>query len=133
MDAPELKPCPFCGERVEMNDYTDKPACAWVMIHRCKVLGPIKIEYGSGEKLAEVWNTRAEDHLMIEKDAEIERLRVALETLVSMEGGIYSDVSSAHNGRIGAAEWMREEDRDFRADLRNAFGAARAALGGDNG
>lgn len=44
----ELKPCPFCGEAVEMHDYTDKPACAWVMIHRCKAVGPIKLESYSG-------------------------------------------------------------------------------------
>lgn len=115
MDAPELKPCPFCGERVEMNDYTDKPACAWVMIHRCKVLGPIKIEYGSGEKLAEVWNTRAEDHLMIEKDAEIKRLRAAL--------GLYAKAGS----------WLLNGPCD--PDGPNFIGLEHAeiSLGGDNG
>lgn len=47
----ELKPCPFCGGSVEMNDYTDKPACAWVLIHRCNVIGPIKLVSYSGESL----------------------------------------------------------------------------------
>ena len=58
-ETPELLPCPFCGETVEMNDYTQRPACAWVMIHRCKVIGPIKMEYSSGERLAAAWNTRS--------------------------------------------------------------------------
>jgi len=56
----ELKPCPFCGEAVEMNDYTDKPACAWVMIHRCKIIGPIRMESYSGEGIRKAWNTRAQ-------------------------------------------------------------------------
>ena len=73
------------------------------------------------------------DRLMAEKDAEIARLQEALKAFTGMEASISSDVSSAHNGRIGAAGWMVEDDRDFRRDLRNAFGAARAALGGDNG
>ena len=72
------------------------------------------------------------DRILAEKTAEIERLREALKAFTGMEASISSDVSSAHNGRIGAAGWMVEDDRDFRRDLRNAFGAARAALGGDN-
>lgn len=58
--APELKPCPFCGEVVQMNDYTNRPAAAWVMVHRCKVIGPIKLDAWSGATLAENWNTRAD-------------------------------------------------------------------------
>lgn len=59
MTANELKLCPFCGENVEMHDYTTKPAAAWVMIHRCKVIGPIKLEAYSGNALRLAWNTRA--------------------------------------------------------------------------
>lgn len=56
----ELKPCPFCGEAVEMHDYTDKPACAWVMIHRCEAVGPIRLESYSGGALRDRWNARAQ-------------------------------------------------------------------------
>lgn len=40
-----------------------------------------------------------------------------------------TDVRSAHNGRgNGVTDWMREEDRDFREELRKQFDVARAAL-----
>ena len=64
-DLERLKPCPFCGESVEMNDYTDKPACAWVMIHRCKIIGPIKMDSYSASALAQTWNTRASDAALL--------------------------------------------------------------------
>ncbi|RUV69679.1 MAG: hypothetical protein EOR26_05245 [Mesorhizobium sp.] len=55
----------------------------------------------------------------------------ALRSLVAMRGSIEADVSSAHNNRgNGASEWMREDDRDFRRELRTAFDAADAALAG---
>lgn len=76
MTAPELKACPFCGEPVQMNDYTDKPAAAWVMIHRCTVIGPIKMERSSGGGLASAWNTRADPH-----DATKAQLAKAVEAL----------------------------------------------------
>lgn len=55
----DLLPCPFCGESVEVNDYTNAPACAWVMIHRCKVIGPLKMEAYSRERIVKPWNTRS--------------------------------------------------------------------------
>jgi len=33
-----------------------------------------------------------------------------------------NDIDSAHSGRgNGASDWMREDDRDFRRDLKTAF------------
>lgn len=65
-----LLPCPFCGEAVEARDYRDKPAAAWVMIHRCPVIGPIKLTGYSGEVLTGDWNTRA-GALVVRPDAEL--------------------------------------------------------------
>lgn len=56
-------------------------------------------------------------------------LREALERIVKMRKGICEDVRSAHQNRgNGASEWMREDDRDFRAELTAAFDQADAAL-----
>lgn len=59
MSQIDLLPCPFCGEAVEAHDYTNKPVAAWVMIHRCKAIGPVKLESFTGEGLAAQWNRRA--------------------------------------------------------------------------
>jgi hypothetical protein len=53
----------------------------------------------------------------------------AAATLLKMGSGIKADVQSAHSNRGGgASEWMREDDRDFRKDLREAFEALETAL-----
>jgi hypothetical protein len=58
------------------------------------------------------------------------RLREALRWFDKHESTIKSDINSAHSGRGDAAsDWMREDDRDFRRDLCEAFARARAALG----
>ena len=50
-------------------------------------------------------------------------------TLLKMADGIKADVRTAHSERGGgASEWMREDDRDFRKDLREAFEALETAL-----
>tara|TARA_R110000744_G_C19018112_1_gene523860 strand:- start:77 stop:313 length:237 start_codon:yes stop_codon:yes gene_type:complete len=50
-------------------------------------------------------------------------------TLLKMADGIKADVRTAHSERGGgASEWMREDDRDFRKDLREAFEAFETAL-----
>jgi len=66
----DLLPCPFCGESVEIMDYTGKPANCFLLLHRCRVIGPIRIEAYSLSTVQAAWNTRA-DTL---KDAMIEVL-----------------------------------------------------------
>ena len=61
--------------------------------------------------------------------AGVERLTEALALFVQMEKSIIADLMTAHASRgNGASEWMREDDRDMRKDIRKAFQAARAAL-----
>ena len=56
-------------------------------------------------------------------------LREAVAKILPLKEGVLTDVKSAHSGRgNGASEWMREDDRDFRSDLRNAFAAIESAL-----
>ena len=58
--TPELKPCPFCGETdISLNDAT-RILGTWNIIHRCKVVGPIKIESYDKERVTAAWNRRAD-------------------------------------------------------------------------
>jgi len=60
MGAPELKPCPFCGgEAGKINDAT-RILGTWNVIHRCPVIGPIKIEASLRENVVAAWNRRAD-------------------------------------------------------------------------
>lgn len=53
----------------------------------------------------------------------------ALTVLVAKKYSTLTDVRSAHHNRVAdVSGWMREDDRDFRADLTNAFDDAHAAL-----
>jgi hypothetical protein len=73
------------------------------------------------------------DALFVELAAEREkrgRLEKALRWFDKHESTIKSDINSAHHGRSDAAsDRMREDDRDFRRELCEAFARARAALG----
>lgn len=92
----KLKPCTFCGERVVANDYRDKPAGEWVMIHRCKMMGPIRIGGNSLERIQECWNTRAESAevtALREREARlVEALREAREAAHSVAHSEYDGV-----------------------------------------
>ena len=59
----------------------------------------------------------------------VARLVEAAEFFDRRRKSIEDDVSSGHSGRgPGASSWMREDDRDFFLDLRNAFDALSIAL-----
>ena len=59
----------------------------------------------------------------------VARLVKAAEFFDRRRKSIEDDVSSGHSGRgPGASSWMREDDSDFRLDLRNAFDALSSAL-----
>lgn len=49
--------CPFCGKVPELSKHFREDQ--WQMIHRCRVIGPIVIEWGSMERVISRWNTRA--------------------------------------------------------------------------
>jgi hypothetical protein len=55
----ELKPCPFCGEAPEINAHFN-PVMGHSLIHRCKVLGPITIDWSERARIVEKWNTRVD-------------------------------------------------------------------------
>ena len=54
----KLKPCPFCGELPEISKHFKEEM--YHLIHRCKVLGPIVLEWSSKGSLERQWNRRAE-------------------------------------------------------------------------
>ena len=52
-DAPELKPCPFCGS----NNVKPSSLGSYVCCENCDTLGPSVNEFQSA---TEAWNTRAD-------------------------------------------------------------------------
>lgn len=72
---------------------------------------------------------RAADLRQAEQEEEIERLREAVDWFVRNGDHLETDIKSAHLSRgCGASDWMREDDRDFRSDLKCALDKARTAL-----
>lgn len=63
----------------------------------------------------------------------ITRLKEALAWFARRGDTLIREVQTAHSGRGAAAsEWMREDDADFRSDLREAVEKARAlSVGGE--
>ncbi len=112
--------------------YVDPPGASHITVNTLK--GP--------DILCRFWgDTPPSEHAMLiarapataaERDKLVkvnEMLVKALEWFDSHADSISSDLHSAHKGRCEqAAEWMREDDRDFRSDFRKAVKEARAVL-----
>ncbi len=74
----ELLPCPFCGgEAGKIADAT-RILGTFNLIHRCPVIGPVKIEYATQEAVIATWNTRAPSQAQIDA-ARIETLTAELD------------------------------------------------------
>ena len=75
MTPPELKPCPFCGGPAEIQQYGDNRKSTIVACTECACV----LENGEAFRHGTIWNTRAHDPALAAKDAEINRLREALD------------------------------------------------------
>lgn len=53
----KLKPCPFCGEKVDLFMGVDGSWATWIIECNCG----IEMRFLSREDAIEAWNTRAED------------------------------------------------------------------------
>jgi Lar family restriction alleviation protein len=56
-DAPELKPCPFCGGKALLTN-REMPGCAFVVCEGCQAQG----DDGTVERVVAAWNRRADLH-----------------------------------------------------------------------
>ncbi len=54
--ATELKPCPFCGGQPKIRECYQGDELK--LIHRCKVVGPIILDWTAKDILEKAWNTR---------------------------------------------------------------------------
>lgn len=55
--ADELLLCPWCAEKPELNKHFREEV--WSLLHRCKIMGPIKLEWGDRDDHIARWNTRS--------------------------------------------------------------------------
>ncbi len=62
----DLLPCPFCGgEAGKIVDAT-RILGTFNLIHRCPIIGPLKIEHATQEAVIAKWNTRAPSQAQID-------------------------------------------------------------------
>ncbi len=54
--ATKLKPCPFCGGQAEITEHYQRDA--FRLVHRCRIVGPIVLDWTAKEILERTWNTR---------------------------------------------------------------------------
>lgn len=126
----ELKPIPmrlFCDKcgvlHIDEGEFATKPhhthACQFCgNVWRPAIVATVGVKFLPGFK-----NEPASP------SPELTQLVKAARWFEKNAEGIKADVSSAHsNSRQGASEWMVEDDREFRKELRDNFEALTAAL-----
>jgi Lar family restriction alleviation protein len=121
-DAPELKPCPFCGGEAEFHSLLPRYDDAFVRCPNCEIDGPRfggnDDREGSNAQAIAAWNTRAalrEIKELEAKLAESEARSEVLETLVMDVAADLYDGVAAHkiDQRImDAIRQLNEEEED---------------------
>jgi hypothetical protein len=94
---------------------------------RRQIPGRKSVVEGAPDRISDLLEEAAD--ALESAQAKIARLTTALSWFDKHGEHLANDVSSGHSARGSAAsEWMREDDADFRSDLREALANARAAL-----
>jgi Lar family restriction alleviation protein len=129
-----MEPCPFCGESDAFSERADFSS-SYIVCNNCLARGPTECQDSDEEEepgrdgAVKAWNARAAMATAAPEKEIVGQLVEALDWFVRRRKSIENDVLSAHSGRgAGASSFMREDDADFRRDMRAAFDKADTAL-----
>jgi hypothetical protein len=119
----DLLPCPFCGgEAGKIVDAT-RILGTFNLIHRCPIIGTLKIERATREGVIAKWNTRAPSQAQISAAVKVERERCAKATAVKLERERCAKLAAARADYIedavlrGGSEGFIQSLRFARAEL----------------
>ena len=107
----ELLPCPFCGgTEIHFGPMDASSAWEYWVVgcnnYDCPLdADSVKVEFGTPEKAAAAWNTRATDANLAALQAEIEKLREALAALKAENEMLREALKDADN-ELG---WLDED------------------------
>ena len=123
----DLEPCPFCGGTPDLDDYRDKPAAAWVLVHRSRAcpIAPMIQSFPTGEAASKAWNTRAPSSAARERDAMREAVTAFFAVNAEFERRARNGVADAIEPLAGV---QRKSGAELRVEGENAMQAMRQAL-----
>lgn len=106
----QLKPCPFCNGKARIQTCDCDDVSFWkVTCENPKCFCSSAFFYSTREEAVAAWNDRPIEN---EKDAEIARLRDALDTIVGLfeiNGGFWAVAEKMHETAKQALEKGKEE------------------------
>jgi Lar family restriction alleviation protein len=97
MSKIELKPCPFCGGKAEIERLGDNRQSTIISCTECGCI----LENGEAFRHGEAWNTRAADATIARLEAENARMRSLLSVADAQIVGIYSAATPGGNYEFG--------------------------------
>ena len=110
-DAPELNPCPFCGQTPDkIVDATRHLGC-YRIIHRGCVIPNFSLEGKNASDVADRWNRRADLPPTLAQAIAMPEVRKLVEALRPFYAAVFNDNGdvTVSTGHITTRDWLRLE------------------------
>ena len=105
----ELRECPYCGELPEVTKHFKEEL--FCMVHRCKIFGPISIDFTNMNNLQKRWNTRHNKELARPKVIYCDELEEARELLGLAQSFLGPDIAEQNTWKKIETYLNRTEDK----------------------